>query len=101
MVNFFTKWFGDRTLGGTRSGQWPKVRKEFVRKNPICAICGKKWFLNVHHVQPFHLNQTLELDENNLITLCRTDHFSWGHFYAWKSFNKDVKIDVERIKNRP
>ena len=96
--------FPDKLFGALRSSQWPRIRKEQLAKFPYCQICGKRGLfkgLEAHHIQPFHLMPFLELDPENLITLCRTHHYEWGHFFSWKSFNKDVKQDVLRIKSRP
>ena len=64
---------------GERSGDWPRVRADFVRLHPVCEACGTKKDLNVHHIVPFHLDSSLELDPKNLITLCREHHFRIGH----------------------
>ena len=102
------KWFGDRTFGAQRSGEWSGVRREHINKFPLCAVCGKKKLLmanQVHHCLPFHLDQTKELDPDNLITLCRDHHFLLGHLQNFKSYNSEIKKDAEyiqnKIKNRP
>ena len=64
---------------GERSSEWQAVRNDFVKRHPFCAACGSIKALNVHHVEPFHLRPELELDEWNLITLCRRHHFEIGH----------------------
>lgn len=64
---------------GERSSEWQAVRNDFVKRNPFCAACGSIKSLNVHHIEPFHLRPELELDEWNLITLCRRHHFEIGH----------------------
>ncbi len=97
------------SFGAARSPKWPQIQKDFISKNPVCAVCGKKGNLlnplNVHHQHPFHLKPELELDENNLITLCRVHHLWWGHLGNWKSFNATVKDDaalwLSKILNRP
>jgi 5-methylcytosine-specific restriction endonuclease McrA len=67
------------TYEGERSSKWRSVRDEYVRQHPRCEACGSTWGLNVHHVQPFASHPELELDEGNLITLCREHHFRIGH----------------------
>ena len=67
--------------------------------------------LEVHHIKPFHLHPELELDFNNLITLCESGangivcHRAIGHLGNYRSFNIDVKEDAkkigEKIKTRP
>lgn len=94
-----------------RSSHWPKIRKEFIAKNPICAMCGGDKKLEVHHVHAFHLHPDLELDPTNLITLCENDkngvncHLLFGHLGNFKSFNLNVHADAiewnSKIHNRP
>ena len=95
----------DRTFGVPRSDKWPEVEQAFKKAHPTCAVCGSKKSLNVHHIKPFHLNQELELDPTNLITLCRPHHLLCGHLMEWASWNITVKDDAqhwkERILSRP
>lgn len=94
-----------KRYGKSRSLHWGKVRDQFIKDNPACAVCGKKNGLNVHHQKPFHLYPSLELDPKNLITLCRVDHFIFGHLYNWKSYNINVREDAkewrDKIRVRP
>jgi hypothetical protein len=87
----------------TRSGEWPTVRKHFLEKNPTCAACGGKSMLNVHHKQPFHLDPRLELDENNLITLCIKNlcHVEIGHGDDYKAYNPNVEYDAKAVLASP
>ena len=93
----------------SRSPEWRSVRKAFLAENPFCAICNLKSSflkpLEVHHCVPFHLDRSLELSKSNLITLCREHHYEWGHLFSWRSFNKNVREDIEKmqekIKTRP
>ena len=97
------------SFGAARSSQWPQVQKAFITEHPTCAVCGKKGTLlnklNVHHQHPFHVKPELELDPNNLITLCRIHHLWWGHLGNWASWNDTVKDDsalwYNKIANRP
>lgn len=95
-----------KTYGSERSPRWRKVRQEFLEMNPCCAVCGRKDLQsNVHHKIPFHIRPDLELEEENLITLCRDHHFLFGHLMQWKSYNKDIIEDAtawnKKIKSRP
>lgn len=90
----------------SRSYRWTVVRKEHLENNPDCAACGRNKKLEVHHIEPFHLNPDLELDPNNLITLCDDPcHFVFGHLMNYKSWNsnvvKDCEIYYDKIKRRP
>src|SRR5271154_2464130 len=87
----------------TRSGEWPTVRKHFLEKNPTCAACGGKSLLNVHHKEPFHLDPRLELDDNNLITLCIRNlcHIDIGHGDDYKFYNPNVVKDAAEALAHP
>ena len=105
MIQFLKELFSrDRMFGATRSSQWDKMREEHIDKFPWCEICDKKGLFRsneVHHIKPFHLFPNEELNPDNLITLCRIHHLEWGHFFSFKSYNLDIRKDVERIANRP
>lgn len=77
-----------------RSSKWPTVEKHFLEQNPTCAACGGVARLNVHHCKPFHLDPELELDVNNLITLCMSSkecHLHLGHGGYFKEYCPDVR----------
>jgi 5-methylcytosine-specific restriction enzyme A len=94
-----------------RSSRWSTVRKAFLLKNPTCAACGGRTKLEVHHIIPFHIDPSKELDEANLIVLCESDdggvlcHLHFGHLGSYKAYNPDVIEDAriwkEKIDNRP
>jgi len=81
----------------TRSSGWSKVRKAHIKKNPLCYVCGSKKKLQVHHIKDFSTHPELELDPENLVTLCVGSmrcHFVWGHLGNWKWINKDISKDA-------
>jgi len=63
-------------------------------------VCGGKEKLEVHHLQPFHIKPDLELDPNNLITLCESKnhgincHLFIGHLGNYKSINDTAQQDA-------
>lgn len=81
-----------------RSPHWPRVRELHLMDHPTCAACGRRKRLEVHHVRPFHLFPTLELEPSNLLTLCEDEvvncHLLWGHFQRWDWYNCNVREDV-------
>ena len=94
---------------GERSGKWQAVRNEFVELHPRCEACGLSWGLNVHHIKPFKDHPELELDMDNLITLCREHHFRIGHDPdgpwgwrrpSWTLSNPNVREDVKRWRKK-
>lgn len=88
----------DKTRGATRSSQWPTVRRNHLKANPACAVCGEAKKVQVHHKRPFHLHPELELDPTNLITLCekpgRDCHLVFGHAGDFKGYNPSVEADA-------
>lgn len=83
-----------------RSPEWKKVRDDFLEKNPKCAACGGDKKLQVHHKIPFHINPTLELVDENLMTLCMDTnecHLEIGHGDSWKCYNPKVEEDAGRF----
>lgn len=102
---------GKADIGDKRSSKWASVRKKHLEENSTCAVCGGNKTLEVHHKQPFRDYPELELDPNNLITLCEAKtngvncHLLFGHLGNYRSINanvdNDVKIWNNKIKNRP
>ena len=100
-----------KTFGAVRDRRWRGVRTKHLERNPLCALCGSDETLEVHHINPFHSHPELELDPNNLITLCESGkngivcHRAFGHLGNYQSVNKNVIQDVLiwklKIQNRP
>jgi len=93
-------------LSLSRSYKWRSVRNCYLKQNPHCAACGKDKKLQVHHIVPVSVDPSLELDYNNLITLCASPcHLLFGHLNDYRSYNKDVKKDcayfLHKIRTRP
>ena len=88
------------SLEPPRSDHWSTVRKHFIEANPTCAACGANEHLQVHHVIPFHIDEKMELDPTNFITLCMCDtplqrcHFEVGHHGNWKNVVSTVREDA-------
>lgn len=97
---------GKAVKGEKRSGKWRKIRATHLEKNPLCAICGLKNKVEVHHVIPFNVAPDLELNPENLITLCEnkkwgiTCHLLVGHLGNYKDFNSSVQADATYWKIR-
>jgi 5-methylcytosine-specific restriction protein A len=83
---------------GARSPHWPAVEHAHLKLHPFCAACGGHEQVQVHHRKPFHLHPELELDPNNLISLCEHPshacHFVFGHLLDWHAYNPEVVGDA-------
>lgn len=88
-----------------RSHRWPAVRRGHLAAHPFCEACGRAKDLDVHHVRPFHLYPELELVGDNLMTLCRTCHWVFGHCgVSWSCYNplarEEAIIHLASVVNR-
>jgi hypothetical protein len=58
--------------------------------------------VQVHHVRPFHLRPELELDPDNLISLCMAEgrhcHLAVGHGGDFKAYNLHVRTFAENAR---
>lgn len=70
----------------------------------VCAGCGTRVHLQVHHIQPFHLHPELELDEKNLLVLCMDVpecHLRIGHGDNFKAWNPVVEAHALASRTDP
>lgn len=78
-----------------RSPFWPHARAIHLVNEPTCQWCGARWLLEVHHIIPFFLDRTLELEKKNLITLCMgvsKCHYVRGHLgKSWVAYDPDIR----------
>lgn len=110
MIDFFQRLFGlgdyARCFGAVRSPEWPRVRAAHLLKEPFCQLCGGQIGLQVHHIRPFHIHPELELDPENLITLCTGNntincHVRFGHLDNFKDkWNPNIRQDCALWKMR-
>ncbi len=90
---------GDPAKDHRRSNGWPRVERHHLKLFPWCAWCGTRSMLQVHHVIPFHVDRTLELEESNLLTLCMSDlkcHLKEGHDGNWHRWNPDIRAKAAK-----
>lgn len=79
-----------------RSSQWPRVRREHLRRYPRCAACDRHQDLEVHHIIAYSDRPDLELEPSNLITLCADPcHIVHGHLMSWTRINPRVRQDTD------
>jgi 5-methylcytosine-specific restriction protein A len=81
-------------MGVPRSPHWPAARKLHLRTSPTCTGCGTKHDLEVHHDKPYHLYPELELEQSNMVTVCRWCHFVLCHDNNWSNYVVDCKSVV-------
>lgn len=89
---------GKAEKGQKRSSKWGAVRDAYLKENPACAICEKTKRVQVHHIVPFNVAPDLELDFNNLISLCvnlpTNCHLTFGHLKNFRSINPTIELDA-------
>jgi len=110
MTNFIHRLFErfherQRAFGIPRSSKWPEVEKAFRKLHPRCEVCGTDKDINIHHLKSFATHPELELDFDNLWTVCRIHHFWLCHLGSWASLDENAKADclalADKIKHRP
>jgi len=99
-VIFHERMVGKVPADCRRSSHWPEMRKIWLEAHGTCAACAGTKKLEVHHIRPFHLDPSLELDPKNFITLCESGkggvncHLAIGHLWDYKCFNPNVVADA-------
>lgn len=86
----------------SRSGGWSHIRNLFLKTHSECAACDSTTLLQVHHVKPFHLFPELELDPENLITLCgwrNLCHWQLGHGALYPCWVPEIRARAAQIKS--
>jgi 5-methylcytosine-specific restriction protein A len=91
-------------LAAPRSAGWRVLRKQHLERNPRCAACGAAKNVVPHHIVPFHIDPSKELDPSNLVTLCESPtfncHLFFGHLKRWDRHNPHVVEDAAHWKAR-
>ena len=101
-MSWLRDFFGQFQVWGAspRSPKWRALRDRFVAENPFCAGCGVGHSLEVHHLTPFHARPDLELDESNLVVVCRDCHWNCCHLRDWSLHNKFCLDDLRAYRQR-
>jgi predicted HNH restriction endonuclease len=68
------------------------------KENKYCKWCGTRKKIQIHHIIPVSVDDTLADREDNFIALCADCHFVVGHGRNYKAFNKNiVEICEKRV----
>ena len=91
-------------LSEPRSPRWKDVRKEHLEKFPECEACGTRKSVVPHHIVPFHVDPSKEIDPENLVSLCESPtfncHLFFGHLKRWDRHNPKVVEDARNWRSR-
>jgi hypothetical protein len=91
-------------LATPRSAGWRILRRQHLAKHPECMACGSTRNVVPHHVVPFHVDPSRELDPSNLVTLCESPtfncHLFFGHLKRWDRHNPHVAEDAVQWRRR-
>lgn len=89
---------GKAPKGARRSPDWRKVRGVHMAAHPDCEVCGrtktKVRTIECHHILSYFLFPDLELEPENLVSLCRRCHLLFGHHNNWKRLNMNIRSDI-------
>jgi len=81
-----------------------KAKAAHIRVHPLCAVCGGGSNIvngnrnDVHHILTVSRRPELAATPSNLITLCRNDHFVYGHATSWRGMNTNLARSVESAR---
>ena len=81
-----------------------RAKAAHIRAYPFCAVCGGGSNIvngnrnDVHHIMPVSRRPELAATPSNLITLCRNDHFVYGHAKSWRGMNTNLARSVESAR---
>ena len=79
-----------------RNPQWDNLRDECVIEQKVCQWCGTDKDLEGHHIIEFSYNPKYEMLKENIIVLCRKDHYQIGHGgVSWSKGNPYVKEECD------
>lgn len=89
-----------KCFGARRSYGWTKLEHRVLAARPECDWCGKKATVG-HHVVPFHVDPSRELDESNIGSCCDTCHAVLAHFvYRWDLYDEYYWDNARAFKAR-
>ena len=92
----------ERLGGARRSSDWPRFRRKQIKDE--CELCGEKGALlsplELHHIRPFALFPALECSPQNVATGCRKCHLKFYHLGSFRSYNPQIKADIEQWQNK-
>ena len=85
---------------------FPKKIKDEALANSgrRCCLCNKFKGIKVevHHIVPFHVDPSKELQPTNFITLCQSkshnDHLIFGHLLDFHAQNAKVLTDAKNYR---
>jgi len=100
MFGILRRFFQPPEIG--RSGKWPRVRAEHLARQPDCQACGKRGGdMEVHHCRPYAEHPELELEPQNLLTLCADPcHLVHGHLMNFRRHDPDVVVNCRNFRER-
>lgn len=91
-------------LAAPRSSAWRRLREQHLRGKPRCEVCGSTNKVVPHHIIPFHVDPSRELDPTNLVSLCESPtfncHLFFGHLKRWDRHNPRVLEDARMWRER-
>lgn len=92
------------SLSAPRSSGWKEIRRLHLQKFPECEACGARKSVIPHHIIPFHIDSSKELDPENLVSLCESRtfncHLFFGHLKRWDRHNPNVVQDAKSWRSR-
>lgn len=75
-----------------QSKKWNDIKNAHLMQYPVCEICNKELAEDVHHIETFLIDNSIDLDKafdpDNLLSVCKTCH---GKLHNNKNIKNDKK----------
>lgn len=81
---------------GRTNGRYKAWRKAvYAKDSHTCRVCGRKGYLNAHHIRGYSKHKNLRYDVNNGFTMCRWCHYKFHKKYGKSNFPSIIKLISE------
>ena len=78
---------------GRTNGKYKAWRKAvYERDYYTCRVCGRKGYLNAHHIRGYTRHKNLRYEVRNGFTMCRWCHYKFHKKYGKSNFPSIVKL---------
>lgn len=64
--------------------KWRQIKKELLKQQHCCEICGNENHLEVHHIKKPNGNPSLFFDVSNLVVVCSSCHKKLSNYQKKK-----------------
>lgn len=82
---------------GINTNKDKKFRKEIIKRDKECVLCGRKEMLCCHHIIPWVENENIRFDKNNCVTLCNKCHPRADNKHHYEKYKLMLESYVDNL----